>query len=102
MSNNDYIVVGKIITTHGIKGWLSIISYTHPLENIFKYDLYIKKSERLEQVKIVKSKFIKKKLVMQIKSIEDINDAEIYKDTDIYTKKNYFQKLKRVNIIGMI
>lgn len=24
---------------------------------------------------------------MQIKSIEDINDAEIYKDTDIYTKK---------------
>ena len=41
MSEDDYIVVGKILTTHGIKGWLTIKSYTNPLENIFKYNLQV-------------------------------------------------------------
>tara|TARA_B100000029_G_C17495877_1_gene930842 strand:+ start:74 stop:571 length:498 start_codon:yes stop_codon:yes gene_type:complete len=94
MSNNDYIVVGKILATHGIKGWLSILSYTHPIENIVKYDLYIKNSEQLKSFNISNFKFIKKKLIIKIDSIENINDAESYKNLEIYIKKQSLPETK--------
>jgi 16S rRNA processing protein RimM len=32
-----YITVGKIGSTHGVRGWLKIRSYTEPAANILKY-----------------------------------------------------------------
>lgn len=37
VSNNDYVILGKINAHHGIKGWLKIYSYTDPKQNILTY-----------------------------------------------------------------
>lgn len=36
--DTDYIVVGKIGATYGIKGWLKILSYTERFANILDYN----------------------------------------------------------------
>lgn len=36
--DNDYIVVGKIGSTYGVKGWLKILSYTEIADNILDYN----------------------------------------------------------------
>lgn len=39
MSNpaEEYVVIGKIGATYGVKGWLKITSFTDPLHNILQY-----------------------------------------------------------------
>ena len=61
MSENDYIVVGKILATHGIKGWLTIKSYTSPLENIFKYNLQVNLDKTFKNIKVTDYRFMSKK-----------------------------------------
>ena len=35
--NNKQIIIGRIGSVYGLKGWLKIISFTEPVENIFSY-----------------------------------------------------------------
>lgn len=35
--NNKQIIIGRIGSVYGVKGWLKIISFTEPAENIFTY-----------------------------------------------------------------
>ena len=87
MPKKDYIVVGKAFAVHGIKGWLSIKSYTHPTENIFKYNLYIKKDANFGRVEITEYKIMPKKIILKIKSVDSIDDAETYLNKDIFVYK---------------
>ena len=48
MSYDNHIIVGKILTTHGIKGWLTIGSYTSNQEDIFKYNLKVSNKQRAQ------------------------------------------------------
>ena len=32
-----YITLGKVASSHGVRGWLKIQSYTTPIERIFDY-----------------------------------------------------------------
>ena len=41
MKSDKKIHVGKITGAHGIKGWLKIISFTSPPENIIQYSSWI-------------------------------------------------------------
>ena len=88
MSENDYIVVGKILTTHGIKGWLTIKSYTNPLENIFKYNLQINLDKNFKNIKVTDYRFMSKKTVMKIENINTIEDTSQFINHDLVILKN--------------
>ena len=34
MNTNNYVIVGKISTAFGVKGWVKVISFTDPIENL--------------------------------------------------------------------
>ena len=88
MSENDYIVVGKILTTHGIKGWLTIKSYTSPLENIFKYNLQVNLDKNFKNIKVTDYRFMSKKTVMKIENINTIEDTSQFINHDLVILKN--------------
>ena len=88
MSKDDYIVVGKILTTHGIKGWLTIKSYTSPLENIFKYNLQINLDKTFKNIKVTDYRFMSKKTVMKIANINTIEDTSQFINHDLVILKN--------------
>ena len=88
MSKDDYIVVGKILTTHGIKGWLTIKSYTSPLENIFKYNLQVNLDKNFKNIKVTDYRFMSKKTVMKIENINTIEDTSQFINHDLVILKN--------------
>jgi len=88
MSENDYIVVGKILTTHGIKGWFTIKSYTDPIENIFKYNLQVNLDKTFKNIKVTDYRFMSKKTVMKIENINTIEDTPRFINHDLVILKN--------------
>jgi 16S rRNA processing protein RimM len=88
MSEDDYIVVGKILTTHGIKGWLTIKSYTSPIKNIFKYSLKVNLDKTFKNIKVTDYRFMSKKTVMKIENINTIEDTSQFINHDLVILKN--------------
>lgn len=37
----NYVTIGKLGSTYGIKGWIKLYSYTSPAENIFEYSPWL-------------------------------------------------------------
>ena len=95
MNKSSTIVIGKIIATHGIKGWVVIQSYSHPTHNIKNYDtfLYIKKIK--EFIKIIDLKIMPKKIIIQVENYDDINSSESLVGQNIFIEASDIPPLKK-------
>ena len=105
---NDYVVIGKIINTHGIKGELKVDSYTDFVDERFKKgtDIYI--GEEHLPFKVNSCRTHKGFLLVQLKDNEDINLVEKYRNMLIYKAKKdikplpegeyYFSDLKDLEV----
>ena len=90
MLNNDFIVIGKITSTHGIKGWVSIESYSSNTEDIFDYKLFLNTNGNFKRIDVSDYRLMPKKIIVKIKSIDSIDLAETFIDCKIYTKSDQF------------
>ncbi len=98
----DFIYVGEIVNTHGLKGEVRILSDFKYKEEIFKpkFNLYIGKNK---QKLIIKNHRIHKNYNMILfEELENIDDALKYKGEKVYIDKkslnvNYFDE----DLIGM-
>ena len=95
MNKSSAIVIGKIIATHGIKGWVVIQSYSYPSHNIKNYDtfLYIKKIK--EFIKIIDLKIMPKKIIIQVENYDDINSSEYLVGQNIFIEASDIPPLKK-------
>tara|TARA_B100001778_G_C18366488_1_gene528806 strand:+ start:70 stop:573 length:504 start_codon:yes stop_codon:yes gene_type:complete len=87
MSYDNYIIVGKILTTHGIKGYMTIKSFTKIPSDIFKYTLYIKNDKNITDIKIEDHNFLPKKTIMKVEGIDSIEDSQKYIGLDLLVPK---------------
>ena len=93
MLNNDFIVIGRITSTHGIKGWVSIESYSSNLEDIFDYKLFLNIDGNFKKIDINDYRMMPKKIIVKIKNVDSIELAEKFLDYKIYTKSDELSKL---------
>lgn len=86
----EYIRVGKIINTHGIRGDLKIAVTTDFLEERFKKGnkLYINDHDKRIEVTVLKSRIHKNNLLVTFSGLEDINMVEKYKGLDLEVIKD--------------
>ena len=79
----DYIQVGKIINTHGIKGELKIFPLT---DNINRFDelMSVFIGDEKLKVNIEKVWYQKGIVIIKFKEFDDINQVLSYKDEYIY------------------
>ena len=85
MSYDNHIIVGKILTTHGIKGWFTIGSYTSNPEDIFKYNLKVVVDNKFTQLTVTEYNFMPKKIIMKLENIDAIESCNKYMNLDLYT-----------------
>ena len=85
MSYDNHIIVGKILTTHGIKGWLTIGSYTSNQEDIFKYNLKVIINNEFKQIMVTEHNLMPKKIIMKLEDIDTIESCSEYINLDLYT-----------------
>ena len=70
------IIIGKIVGVHGIRGWLKILSFTRPRQNIFDYGPWlVKQSEEWQEIQLLEGKPQGKGLVASLEGITDRDEA---------------------------
>lgn len=99
----DLIEVGKINNTHGIKGEMKVLSWCDSPEDFYDFErLYLKSGTPLE---IENVRIHKDTVIIKIKDIDSINQAEKYKNYVLYADKSDFELSEDsffiTDIIGM-
>lgn len=88
----DYIKVGKIVNTHGVKGYIKCVPMTDDMERFDELEyVYTEKDDIKRKIKDV---FYKKGTVcMNLEGIEDMNVAESFKNTYISILEDQLREL---------
>ena len=99
----DYLYLGKIVNTHGIKGEIRILSDFKYKEQVFKKgnNIYIGKDKTKE---VLNSYRVHKNYDMvTLEGINDINDVLKYKGMNVYIDRNEykFEGIIYEDLIGM-
>ena len=83
-----YIKIGKIVTTHGIKGELRILSNFEYKDKVFVpgFNLYISKDYLKEEIATYRPH--KEYDMVTFKNYSDINEVIKYLKKDVYIKKS--------------
>lgn len=77
LADTDALVVGKVVGAYGIRGWVKVLSFTDPKENIFDYQpWYLKTDKGWVPVKLTAGRVQGKGLVAQLDGETDRNQAE--------------------------
>jgi 16S rRNA processing protein RimM len=106
-SENRFIVIGKISTPHGVKGWVKVFSYTDPLDNILHYQPWlIRRNEGWRSVKVKDGRIQGKTIVAQIEGIDDRDSAEQLKGFEIAVKREQLPEAEAgefywIDLIGL-
>ncbi|MDF2675850.1 MAG: rimM [Bacillota bacterium] len=88
----DYIKVGKIVNTHGIKGCLKCISLTDDLERFEDLEyIYTEKDDVKRKIKDVW--FAKGMAYLTLENIEDMTTAESFKNSYISIFEDQLREL---------
>ena len=90
------ILVGRIAGIHGVKGWLKVMSYTNPRENILQYTPWLLRfKETWREVSIKEWKAQNKGLIIAMEGIDDRDAARTLIGTDIAVLRSQLKQLPR-------
>ena len=95
MNMNDFIRVGVISSTHGIRGEVKVFPTTDDVnrfKNLKKVFLDTQKDQL--ELEIEGVKFFKQFVILKFKGIDNINDVEKYKGNDILINRKDAVTLK--------
>lgn len=95
---NKDIKIGQIVNTHSLKGNIKVNMYTETLEDIKKYSYIFISLKNMDEDKekikfeIEEIKFLKNQVILKLKGIEDISEAEKLKNKYIYITEEQLKK----------
>ncbi|MGM0638950.1 MAG: ribosome maturation factor RimM [Pseudomonadota bacterium] len=85
---DDHVVLGKLTSPFGVKGWLKVYSYTSPMEGILDYPEWVLRSgESLERRRLLQGRRHGKGLVAQFEGCDTREDAEALAGAEILLAK---------------
>ena len=93
MSLGNYIIVGQILTTHGIQVYLTIKSFTFIPKDIFTYTLYVKIDVETKALVLEDYNFMPKKTIMKIEGVNNIEDCQSYIGKELLVLKKNLPKV---------
>ena len=102
-----YLEIGQIVNTYGIKGFLKILPYTDDIKKFEKLKtIEINKKGTLTKYEIEEVKYSKNTVLLKLKGIDDINEAEKYRNCYIRINREDNEKLPEdtyyiVDLIGL-
>ncbi|MCL1073631.1 ribosome maturation factor RimM [Shewanella dokdonensis] len=83
-SNPEPVVLGKIGSSYGVKGWLRITAYTDAVEGIFEYSPWlIQQQGEWREVKIDRWRFHGNTVIALLEGVETREQAQMLTNCDI-------------------
>jgi 16S rRNA processing protein RimM len=69
--NNEWLVLGKLTSAYGVKGWIKVYSYTEPMENIGNYHpIWLERNGQRKEITLESVKRHGKGLVAKIEGCD--------------------------------
>ena len=91
----EFLEVGKIINTHGLRGDVKVMPWTDMPEDFEEIPVvYIRRKNDNEQLTVSKIKYQKNNLIVKFKELNDINQAEKYKGLVLYANREDLWELE--------
>jgi len=98
--DDQWVVVGKIVSAYGVKGWLKIRSFTQNEDDLFRYKPWVLKSQvstgapssEGQEVSLEQYRKHGKGYVAHIDGCDDRNKAELLRGLEIAVKKETLPK----------
>lgn len=92
----DLLKVGVISSTHGIKGEVKVFPTTDDPKRFRKLkDVLLDSGKEKKNLKIQEVKFFKKFVILKFEGIDNINDVEKYKGSNLYVTRDQAVKLQK-------
>ena len=92
----EYLEIGQIVNTNGLKGLLKVKPLTDDIRRFEELEtVYIQKVSNLVEFKIQEVKYIKHMVLLKLEGIDDINEAEKYKNLYIKINRKDAVELKK-------
>lgn len=83
----EYLEIGQIVNTNGLKGLLKVKPLTDDITRFEELEtIYIQIHSQLVEKKIEKVRYVKNMVLLKLEGIDDINEAEKYRN--LYIKIN--------------
>lgn len=97
MTNPSYIVIGKIGTPYGVRGWLKVITYTEFGSNILSYKPWYLTPNHNEPVEVMleDSRLQGDTILVKLKNLDTPEEAGRYSGQDIFIKRDQLPTLKK-------
>ncbi|MEH6823386.1 MAG: ribosome maturation factor RimM [Motiliproteus sp.] len=106
----DLVVLGKITSLYGVRGWVKVFSHTEPMENILNYAPWtLKLNGRWQTVEVEQGKRHSKGLVAKLVGCDDRDSASVFCGGEIYGDRNklpaleqgdyYWHQLEKLNVV---
>lgn len=102
----EYLEIGQIVNTNGLKGFLKVKPLTDDITRFEDLEtIYIQKAKELIEFKIQDVKYNKNMVLLKLEGIDDITEAEKYKNCYIKINREDAVELEEdsyfiVDIIG--
>lgn len=94
MSSNKTVIVGKIASPFGVKGWLKIISFTEPPENILNYHpWFLLKDQKKHEMVVIDSQKQVDRFIVLFKGIDNPETARLYSNAEISVERDQLPSL---------
>ena len=95
MTNIQEVLVGEIIGSYGLKGWVQVFSYTRPAENILTYSPWQLTDEtESEEVLISSSRVVGKKILVLFEECVSRNQADGLRARKVFIDKSQMPDLE--------
>ena len=90
----DHVLVARIGAAFGIKGWIKLISFSSPKDNILNYQVFLTpQGSSLVELEIDQSKTQGKGFIAHIKGCDGRNLTQEFTGKDLYIKKSLLPDL---------
>ncbi len=92
----EYFEIGQIVNTFGIKGMLKVNPFTDDISQFEKMEsILIEQKGKLIQMQIEEVKYSKNQVLLKLKGIENINEAETYRNCYLKIPREKAKKLPK-------
>jgi len=90
----EEIVLGKIVSVHGVRGEVKIYSFTDPIDNLLDYRHWtLRRGDEVRQVELVKGRPHGKVLVVKLKGLDDRDEARLLAEFEVRVPRSQLPEL---------
>jgi 16S rRNA processing protein RimM len=91
---DDLMVIGKIVSVHGVRGEVKVFSFTDPIDNLLDYTAWtLRRDGEIRQIELTSGRLQNKVLVAKLKGLDDREEARLLAGFEICVPRNLLPDL---------